>query len=67
MVRIFYKDGTYKDLSKDEVTVIKFDSDNFYKMDNYNNGVNVYFKDGNVEYINNAECNRDSITFNTLI
>lgn len=63
MVKIYKQDGTYKEYSEDEVEVITITSDNLKRIESYKNGVNVYFKDGTIKFINNAKTDGYSITF----
>lgn len=64
MERIYNTDGNYKDYSDDEVEIITITSDNIHRLDNYKDGVNIYFKDGTVKFIDDAKTDGESVTFN---
>lgn len=63
MVKIYNRDGTYKEYDEDEVEVITITSDNIKEIKNYRDGVNIYFKDGTIKFLNNANTDGFSIIF----
>ncbi|MET3505501.1 hypothetical protein [Halalkalibacter oceani] len=63
-MRIYNKDGTHRVLSEDEVDIITITPDSINKVENYKNGVNIYFKDGTFKFIDKAKTDGIGITLN---
>jgi len=59
-IPIYQKNGSVKHLNKNE---IKINSENAYRLENYNTGVNIHFTDGSVKFINNASTDGVSVEF----
>lgn len=63
MIPVYQKDGTVRYYSEDEIDVIIINSDNVSKLSDYNDGINIYFRDGSVMFVSNATTDGISIEF----
>ena len=64
MHRIYNKDGSYQDYSDEEVKVITITNDNLDKLENEEDGVRIFFKDGTSEFFKGAYTDGQSLEFN---
>ena len=65
MIPVYQKDGTVRYYSENEIDVIIINSDNVSKLSDYNDGVNIYFRDDSVMFVSNATTDGISIEFET--
>lgn len=62
-MKIYNMDGTTKELNEDQYEVITFKAGDITSMKNIKNGVNLYFKDGTVKFIDNAKTDGMTLEF----